>query len=358
MKKVLFRRTFYPGAINLPPDKLLFLQLDSRDFGVIVHRIVHALKITDFDNSIQSETISPEKSRYFLRRSDFSTSETNLVTSMLDIYGNRVTTLLFEYQNGPRAIIPVFYTDLILHFFEDGLLSPKEVEAFTTGALTHFIKVYRQATNDVLVRLPGQNFYERTFFQDATHNFESENPNPLLRDYTPPNSLSFGFKTFQHIGEKESYPQAPSEQETNFGKLTGLINSNDVFFEERQVLTDSFSKLVLNNDFRQAFLEAFIIIETTISKWVSDRKIASGISKNKLDEYETEIGISYKINVEIPILGSPISEKEKELLGQLNWARKLRNRIVHDSYFPSQEEALKTINLVSPLFDFINKRNA
>lgn len=93
-----------------------------------------------------------------------------------------------------------------------------------------------------------------------------------------------------------------------------------------------------------------------MTKYLTNRKIQAGISKTKISNYEKDIGISYKLNIELPLL-LKVGEKEKEVIAKVESIRKKRNNIIHgneQSKEVSKEDALEALKAVRALFEIIN----
>lgn len=97
---------------------------------------------------------------------------------------------------------------------------------------------------------------------------------------------------------------------------------------------------------KYAYLEAFLAIETSVEKFLSERKKKLGISDQNLSDFSRETGIGYQINIEIPLVLGEIDQEHMAIINTLNKIRKIRNNIVHRGYQVSDEDVDFAINVV------------
>ena len=134
-----------------------------------------------------------------------------------------------------------------------------------------------------------------------------------------------------------------------------MIRGN-VVPEEFIILSKAFEELDVNLNAKFALLEIFIVAELAISKALQKLKLDAGVSKGKLKEYRKEVSISYCINIELPAFCKDLSDQERQVLGDIDKTRKLRNDVVHEGAPVSQEQALESIKAVSNLLVFLLNR--
>jgi len=102
----------------------------------------------------------------------------------------------------------------------------------------------------------------------------------------------------------------------------------------------------------------FAATELAIAQFVNKAKIAKGVSKAKLEDFRRDIGISYMINVDLPLVLHPLAVNERKIIQNVDAVRKKRNDVVHEGAAVSKEEALFAINAASDLFKLLKERAA
>ena len=71
------------------------------------------------------------------------------------------------------------------------------------------------------------------------------------------------------------------------------------------MLIKAVEELKIGQDYRYSLLLAFFSIEEVITDFLEDIKGSAGISDRTIKRYRGDIGMSYKINVELPLALSP-----------------------------------------------------
>jgi hypothetical protein len=105
-----------------------------------------------------------------------------------------------------------------------------------------------------------------------------------------------------------------------------------------------------------AIIEATIALEIAVSRTLTEIKLQKGVAKRKLNDYAKEVGIGYQMNVEIPLLLGPLSDKEKEIIGIADAVRKQRNDVVHKGVQPSREEGQAAVAAVHAVLELLRLR--
>lgn len=114
------------------------------------------------------------------------------------------------------------------------------------------------------------------------------------------------------------------------------------------------SQLYPQRNYKYALLDYFFIIESVIFNYVTEKKIGLGISQNKLNNYKTQVTISYMINVDMPMLIQPFTAELKGLLDEIDRVRKIRNDIVHNQSMVTEEQAKKAKSAAYKLLKYLN----
>ena len=105
----------------------------------------------------------------------------------------------------------------------------------------------------------------------------------------------------------------------------------------------------MHENYRYAFLLAFFALEDILRDYLRHLKTRRGVSATKLKAYEKDIGMSYMINVELPMVTHP-GERIQELLPDLKRITTIPNGIVHKAREVTHDDAALAIRAVSTLF--------
>jgi hypothetical protein len=104
-------------------------------------------------------------------------------------------------------------------------------------------------------------------------------------------------------------------------------------------LIQAFEALKISQDYRHALLLAFFSIEQVVTETLEDIKKKAGIPEKTVKNFRAgEFGISYRINIELPLVFPPESLVRK-LIPDLDKANGYRNGVVHKQRDPTYEEA-------------------
>ena len=111
-------------------------------------------------------------------------------------------------------------------------------------------------------------------------------------------------------------------------------------------------ELYIHANYKYSFIESWTALEISIVRLLRKIKLEKGISKKKIDDFESEVGISYLLNIELPLIFSLQDADLKELVTKVDAVRKLRNKVIHESREISQEDAVLALNTA---IAFLNK---
>jgi hypothetical protein len=163
-------------------------------------------------------------------------------------------------------------------------------------------------------------------------------------------------KYVKFLDQTESLPVAEKEINDWTNRLVEL--QDDAMVREEEWLVKAIEELEVNQNFRYALLDAFIVAESIVARVLQKMKLAKGVSKKKLEDYETEIGVGYMLNVELPSMLEHLNEREREIIGKVDGVRKIRNAVIHKGADVSQREAADAINYVGLLITMLRARKA
>lgn len=125
----------------------------------------------------------------------------------------------------------------------------------------------------------------------------------------------------------------------------------------RQTLSGAQRAVSVNRSGKTAVIEAALAMEILVSELVIQHKLSvkDGVSKKKLDEYKKEVGIAYKLNVDLPMILAPMSPEDRQVLAAADAVRKLRNDVVHNTAQPTHEQGEKAVKAVRELFNMLRR---
>lgn len=83
-------------------------------------------------------------------------------------------------------------------------------------------------------------------------------------------------------------------------------------------------------------------------------KLSKGISNTTIKNFSKDIGISYMINVELPLVFEEY-ETHRQLFQDVDKIRKKRNDVVHSNEDVSEEEAKFAVETSYKLYTLLNK---
>lgn len=101
-----------------------------------------------------------------------------------------------------------------------------------------------------------------------------------------------------------------------------------------------------------AFLQTVIAAELETGRTIRQVAERRGVSKNKLDDFQDDMGYSWCLNVGLPLVLDTASRPSNDLIGSMNAARKLRNKLMHEATF-SMDRAMVGV-LINQTRDYIN----
>ncbi len=100
-------------------------------------------------------------------------------------------------------------------------------------------------------------------------------------------------------------------------------------------------------------MESWTGLEIAIVNFLKEKKLQKGVSKNKIESFETEIGISYLINIELQLVADVNDQRLKDLIAEMNKLRKLRNDVIHENRIVTRENAEEAISILGKFLNYI-----
>ncbi|MCD4786140.1 MAG: hypothetical protein K8T10_20150 [Candidatus Eremiobacteraeota bacterium] len=155
-----------------------------------------------------------------------------------------------------------------------------------------------------------------------------------------------------HLGRSALNPTILSKEELNrFHKTIG-----DECNIAKELLYSS-KQLIMNGHFAFALLQIIIACEIVITKYVVSKYQSAGVSNNKIKDSEKDLGLSMKLNLELPTLAPDSMKPSGNMINMINKGRKIRNKIVHEGKIEevSEESVGEVFNAAIELFEYLEK---
>jgi hypothetical protein len=257
-------------------------------------------------------------------------------------------------NNSFREFYPSPCTAIIINF---ECYDAKSNFDFALEAFKYFFKAYQIISEDVFALSPDEvftvtNTYFKYFycFSISELALKQEDRYNLVLD-----------KNFEgYHGEVSAYRLKkrfiPDYNIANDKRLQLYLNSStkDDFILE--AMTNAHRQMTLYKNYKYALLDCFFVIEYVVFKFVENKKIERGLSKNKLKDFSNRIGISYLLNIEMPLLLDTYDDIAKKIITELDQVRKVRNDIVHNAKNVTHKEALHAYKSVNDLLGFLKMK--
>ncbi|HLI85800.1 MAG TPA: hypothetical protein VKV17_17935 [Bryobacteraceae bacterium] len=242
------------------------------------------------------------------------------------------------------------FTELfIVHEVEDTKnLTEQETKRYK-GILDRFVFAYRAFTGDVSVRMPNDLVGDYPVIRAGTHEYsdqELQAPEPERITTLPP--IDIGVEVLPLGFNIHEIKQPAVDPERTGPLMSAFLASGDSVPDAYSLLVKALEELKIANDYRYALLLGFFSIEQVITDLLRHIKESAGISNKTLKEYEGEVGMSYKINVELPLVFKP-DHPVRQLIPDLKNANSIRNKVVHEGRKVTYDEAEAVITAADKL---------
>jgi hypothetical protein len=368
----LFVRFFYPGHFGLVVPSDYALQVEGSLAHVRLLRRLSPVEVLDFTNELIPD---PERRNFRrLKRPIESPSEKSfelamsIITEQQDITLHNLSmeriTALPHRLTLERTSLEEYkfyktrdWTDiLIIYEIEDTLsISPPE-SIYFQKVLNQFIQIYRLITKDSRIRY-WEDIQEAISWNLGKVEFSDEDSNK-----SPHERLG----TTREVIFKDETISFPYARERTFEfdisvatqQVSEFASTNRTVSLALELFLRAHEAAYYRRNFRYALLEAFTAVEVCVSRFLNTAMISRGVSKGKLEEYESEVSMAYKLNIELPLLLNNINNKEREVIGSVDKLRKLRNAVIHTGRPVSEVEAKESVRVTGALFDMLVSRGS
>jgi len=344
----IYVRLLYPGYIGLKENVIYQFSVLDRLATVKILQHKSAVEIIDFDNSLTYDEFGT-----VLAKPKFDISLENLTMTI----GEQDIYKVIDYQDDKDIIFKsIDYTELQISFeIEEAFKEGIHDVIYYTSALEKFINTYRFITNDINVQVPTNALFEELIVRTYTLHYT---PEDLSEDefYRLTKERTLGEFTINRLyGSHAGARRVGHDIDSCSEMMTDFFRDNHTIPNGRQALLKAYEEAYINRNYKYALLECFIAIESVVVGYLTAEKLKRGISKKKVDDYKTQVGISYLLNIEFPLI-TTLNEDEKKIIFAVNEVRKIRNGVVHEGKDVSEKEAKKSIESVDKLMKLISDK--
>jgi hypothetical protein len=352
MNKIIDYHIFYPGTLALPLHKWYSFQLKNSLIAFKITAHVEPFHAIDFSKTVsETEAISFDASREAQSTVNFTVKQGECQVS-----GSR--KFVFD-QEVPSIGFSRFYSELhICHEEEmgnniaDPAISPYDI-------LKKVIECYRIASSDHLIPLPDECRADTPLIRRAVRELspQQDSLTPLERLTLIPETLNLEYSELKIFNPSESSPNTICVPTTALDSQMCALLSDAVTLASREYC-DWLSRAMRafsTENYKYAFLEIFMLLEVVTSRFLREKKIAAGVSKKRLNDYSKDLRISYMINVEVPIFIPPMTDAKREILARVDAIRNKRNKVIHDGYTVTENDARSAIETVQDFVCLLDK---
>jgi hypothetical protein len=332
---------FYPGRIRMPERTAYLVRLGDKIGSLLLYRHLKPVEALDFSNSLQ-RTERDGRMRWELQRPITMATEHNMA---MESEGQ----LIYVFEDGVqyyRLFRPRDFTEIfIVHDVEDTANLTDEEKSRHERIAERFLMAYRAFTGDISVRMPNDLATDYPVIRAGLHEYtEEELRAPEHERITSLRDLGIRVEAVP-LGINPHVLTPPAVDVERAGPLIQrLLASGDSVPEPQAMLVKAVEELKIGQDHRYSLLLAFFSIEQVVTEFLEDIKGRAGISDKTIKSYRGDIGMSYKINVELPLVLRP-DDPVRQLIPALGQANGLRNQVVHKGRDVTFAEAGFVINV-------------
>lgn len=337
---------FYPSHLFLEYAPPFLFELESIQYAVIVTRHLSSLITNDYDNKIVHVESENEKHKYEPEKKEIGISDKSLVVTL---EGNVINYAIDYSKHLFREFYSKDYTEIIISF--ETTEKAKNTD-LAQKAMNFFIDSYRLVSNDILTLTLDKMPYVSNVFKEYFHPYTQEELKlPKEKRSVISRAVNLGVKTVRFPfwnTQGKKFQTDPKKNAENLVKFFNEKKTPDVLSE---FVLKAREELYIHKNYKYSFIESWTTLEIAIASILKKIKLEKGISKNKIDMYEGEVGISYLLNIELPLVYTPNDEVFKKLISRVDGVRKIRNKVIHENRSITEQEA---IDALTTCIEFLN----
>jgi hypothetical protein len=345
---------FYPGRIQMPEGYGYMVNVDGQPGSLLLYKQLNVADVLDFTNAIEERTEDGNVVRQLRHPIDAIPAH-----NIGMVANGELLYVMDRETHYYRIFKPRAYTELfVTHEVADTEHLTEQETGFYTRILAAFLQAYRLFTQDIAIRLPDDLQHEYPVVRAALYDYTPQDLEESLRErITKLHDCFFGIASVP-LGANPSAFNRPTVDAAIVGpQISEFLAAGETTPKPQETLLKALEELKVNSNYRYAFLLAFFAFEDVISDFLRHIKLRRGVPPGKLKEYEKDLGISYMINIDLPLVTHP-DQRIQEILPDLNRVTTIRNGIVHKARDVSQEDAAFAITTVSKLFNILATRRA
>ena len=329
----------------MPEETAYPVVIDGRMGVVLLYRHLTPVEGLDFQNRITQE-VRDGRNRWSLERAIDMPQQ-----HCIAFEGNN--QLVYVFEDGVqyyRLFRPRDFTELIVAFEVDDIDNLTEEEKkLHERILDQFITAYRAFTGDIGVRMPDDLFEDYPLIRMGRHEYteeelrftEIERLRRLRTMDMRIEGLPFGINL--HL---LTPPQVDPERVGPI--ISAFLRTGETIPRPQATLIKAAEELKIGHNYRYAFLLASFVIEEVVTEFLEDIKRRAGVSDRAIEAYRGEIGIAYKIKVELPLI-LPQNHPIRRLIPEMTGVNSIRNDVVHRARVPTFQEAGNSIQIADRL---------
>jgi hypothetical protein len=323
----------------MPEHTAYPVMLDGKLGSVLLVRHLTPVEALDFENNIIRDA-DDNRTRWRLQRPIAMPTE-----HCIALEANQ--QLIYVFEDGVqyyRFFRPRNFTELFVTFeVEDIANITDEQRSRHERILDQFLLAYRAFTGDVTVRMLEDLSGDYPVIRMGSYEFNEDESllaevDRIMRLRTMDvriEGLPFGI----NLGVLTPPPVDP---ERAGPIISAFLRSGASIPRPQAILIKAAEELKIGLDYTYAFLLASFAIEQVLTEFLEDVKEHAGISENTIKAYQGEIGMAYKINVELPLV-VPANHTVRQLIPDLKGTNTIRNAIVHKGRTATHQEAALAI---------------
>ena len=325
----------------MPERTAYLIRLDDKMGSLLLYRHLKPVEALDFSNGLQ-RTENDGRIRWEIQRPITMADEHNIA---VESEGQ----LIYVFEDGVqyyRLFKPRNFTEIfIVYDVEDTTNLTDEEKSRHERIAERFLMAYRAFTGDISVRMPNDLAADYPVIRAGIHEYtEEELRSPEHERITKLPDLGMRVEAVP-LGINPHVLKPPAVDVERAGPLIqGLLARGDSVPEPQIMLIKAVEELKIGQDYRYSLLLAFFSIEQVVTDFLEDIKGRAGISEKTIKNYRGDIGMSYKINVELPLALRP-DDPVRQIIPALDRANGLRNQVVHKGRDVTFEEAGFVINV-------------
>ena len=368
-KGLLLVHYFFPDPFHVGMPRDFLLSAAGRRAALKHIRHVQGLELLDLTNAmvrdpehqgwfvLDHEISSPQNAKHFTAAilSKEKGEELEKSGNLLTAIPHKVTLDTRKEENIYRTFSTKYFTETqIIYEVSDTQNITSEEKEFYKSVMDEFVKAYRYIAEDYRPRFMDD-YDEPKWVQLFLSEYARED---LSRSVDERLSQVREFRPLESYTEFRFDMQPNSFKAPNAAaaELRTFLNSGNSVSTGREFLEAARHAALHIKNFKYSLLEAFISSEYVVTKYLTDEKIRKGVSRNKLKTYDREVTMSYKLNIELPMFLEDLTNKERQLIGDVDRVRGWRNDIVHRGKIPTENEAKFAVETVSELFQMLASR--